>query len=364
MSAVNVTLKVYEDYKDPSDLHKYVETRNELVGSFEIGTVISNITLDDNEAKDMAKDFYTLVDDNLPLTVSNSTNVIKLYYSKAYRKEIYDLERNSLSDSVVNQDVDVLLKLIATTRGDIHRKIVNYLWYTDVDKADEEHLKLLCGLIGYKWVDSLGADKQRESIKFFLMLRRLRGTKFALKNLIRIFGQSADTLYQATDLSGVRIFDYTDGNTYNMFPGDIRIEIPDMSSILRNAIEEIKLMGTRLTFTYRISLSSSDDELGMKYREGIYLKLKLWNTPGFRGWDRQLATDLDRGWSTRLESIFCRQIIYYYRDVHNIVGTTNVLQEYSPAFTLVDFLSTPGQTNVRGIINNDSPILNNLVLYR
>lgn len=363
MSLVNVTLKVYEDYKDPTDRYKYTETKNESIGSFEVGTVISNITLTDDEAKEMSKDFYTLVNSNLPLTVSNSDTTIKLYYSKAYRVDIYNLERNSLSDSVVNEDVDVLLKLMATTRGDIYRKIVNYLWYTDVDKADEEHLRLLCGLIGYKWVDSLGADKQRESIKFFLMLRRLRGTKFALKNLIRIFGQSADTLYQATDLSGVRIFDYTDGNTYNMFPGDIRIEIPDMSSILRNAIEEIKLMGTRLTFTYRISLSSSDST-GMSYKEGIYLKLKLWNTPALVGWDRVITTDLERGWNTKLNSIFCNQIIYYYRDKHNIIANTDIKQEYSAPFTIVDFLSQPGLTNVRGIINNDSPILNELVLYR
>ena len=363
MSLVNVTLKVYEDYKDTSNPYKYIEKETTTIGSFEVGTVISNITIDPNEAEEMAKDFYTLVNSNLPLTVSNSDNIIKLYYSKAYREDIYKLEKSSISPSVMNDDIDVLLKLMATTRGDIYRKIANYLWYTDVDKADEEHLKLLCGLIGYKWVDSLGADKQRESIKFFLMLRRLRGTKFALKNLIRIFGQSADTLYQATDLSGVRIFDYTDGNTYNMFPGDIRIEIPDMSSILRNAIEEIKLMGTRLTFTYRISLSSSDST-GMSYKEGIYLKLKLWSTPAFRGWDKVLTTDLTRGWNTKLNSIFCNQIIYYYRDKYSIIANTDVKQEYSPAFTYIDFLSLPGQTNVRGVINNDSPILDDLVLYR
>ena len=365
MATVNVKLKVYQDSENSYEYSENTILSGSL-GDFEEGTVISktDVLINDEVAKGMQKALYTLVDSNLPLTVSNSNNEVRLYYSKAYREEIYKLEKSSLSESIVNPDIDVMLKLMATTRGDIYRKICNYLWYTDVDKADEEHLKLLCGLIGYKWVDSLSADKQRESIKFFLLLRRMRGTKFALKNLIRIFGQSSDTLYQATDLSGVLIYDYTDGNKYNMFPGDIRIEIPDMSSILRNAIEEIKLMGTRLTFAYRISLSTNDDTLGMKYKEGIYLKLKLCNRPGFRGWDKIILEDLPRSWGTRLSSIFCNQIIYYYRDTHTVIGTTDVTQRYSDPFVLIDFLSTPGQTNVRGIINNDSPILPDLMLYR
>lgn len=365
MSLVNIKARILVDNKDTNDRYKFVDYAEIDLGDFEEGAKIEAIYLGSDLAKELKSSMYSQYKADLPIVVAKDLEYISLYFSNIYRENIYKLERSSLSDSVVNDSVDVFLKLIAILEGDKYRDVSNVSDYINVDTIKGDYLKLLCSLIGYKWLETLPANKQRESIKYFLLLRRLRGTKFALKNLIKVFGQSAESLYQATDISSVRVFDYTDNNIYGMFPGDIRLEIPEMSDILRNAVEEVRPAGTRLMYTYRLEMNpGSGSSSSMSYRPDIYLKLILRNRPYYRGWTRVIGTDLPEGLDTPLESLFCNQIIYYYRDIHNVIGTTQVTQEHSEPFEYISFLSTPGQTNVRGVIYNDSPILNDLVLYR
>ena len=199
------------------------------------GKVGDIITADDIE--DMSTDMYFEARNNLPLTLtSNKTkNVIDIYYSRAYRNYMYYLAYNAITNNLITEDFDVFLKLVGVVYGDLYTLSRNIDDSINIDYVDEEHLRHLCKLIGYEWVEALTAEEQRESIKFYMYLRRMRGTSFGLKNLIRIFGQTAKSLYQASDNSGVRVMEYKEGNKYGLFPGDIRSEIPEMSNILRNA---------------------------------------------------------------------------------------------------------------------------------
>ena len=321
-----------------------------------IGDVIENID-------DVQTDFYFRAKDNLPITLTSneSKNVIDVYYTRAYRKYMYTLARNAITESLITDDVDVFLKLIGDIYGDLYTLSKNIDDSINIDYVDEEHLRHLCKLIGYEWVEALTAEEQRESIKFYMYLRRMRGTSFGLKNLIRIFGQTTKSLYQASDNSGVRVMEYKEGNKYGLFPGDIRIEIPEMSNILRNAAEDVKLMGTRLRFAYRIDIGTTNDDqyghkLGYYPAPAVTGNIHIWMQPDLKGWDSQLDIDQDKNNS--------QKIIYKYRDTFNIHGSTDFKKYYSKPFTDLWMFQEYGLQNVRGWLLDDGVIDENLYLYK
>lgn len=321
-----------------------------------IGDVIENID-------DVQTDFYFRAKDNLPITLTSneSKNIIDVYYTRAYRKYMYTLARNAITESLITDDVDVFLKLIGDIYGDLYTLSKNIDDSINIDYVDEEHLRHLCKLIGYEWVEALTAEEQRESIKFYMYLRRMRGTSFGLKNLIRIFGQTAKSLYQASDNSGVRVMEYKEGNKYGLFPGDIRIEIPEMSNILRNAAEDVKLMGTRLRFAYRIDIGTTNDDqyghkLGYYPAPAVTGNIHIWMQPDLKGWDSQLDIDQDKNNS--------QKIIYKYRDTFNIHGSTDFKKYYSKPFTDLWMFQEYGLQNVRGWLLDDGVIDENLYLYK
>lgn len=309
--------------------------------------------------------FYFKIKDNLPLTLTlkETNNVINVYYSAAYRQDIYDLSTSSITDSVSRGDASIFFKLLACIYGDLYIQAKNIDDVISIDKTNEKHLRHLAKLVNYPWSEALTADQQRESIKFYTMLRKMRGTNFAITNLIRIFGQSAETLYQPTDSTGVRIFEYYEGNNLGMFPGDIRVEIPEMSKILRDAIEDVKLMGTRLTFAYRLPIGTEyEDEYGVRrgyrYNVGFMGKITSWLQPGLTGWDKVINPD------EVLTDSFGNQLIYKYRDTHELRMGADVNQDYSKAYTDLWMFQEYGLHDVRGKVLNNGVIDENLFLYR
>lgn len=325
------------------------------------GKVGDIITADDIE--DMSTDMYFEARNNLPLTLtSNKTkNVIDIYYSRAYRNYMYYLAYNAITNNLITEDFDVFLKLIGVVYGDLYTLSRNIDDSINIDYVDEEHLRHLCKLIGYEWVEALTAEEQRESIKFYMYLRRMRGTSFGLKNLIRIFGQTTKSLYQASDNSGVRVMEYKKGNKYGLFPGDIRIEIPEMSNILRNAAEDVKLAGTRLRFAYRIDIGTTNDDqyghrLGYYPAPGVTGNIYIWLEPGLEGWDHELDIDVDKDKSSK--------VIYKYRDTYNFHPSTETRKYYSKPFTDLWMFQEYGLHNVRGWLLDDGVIDENLYLYK
>lgn len=315
------------------------------------------------EVDDIQTDFYFKAKDNLPLvlTTNESKNVIDIYYTRACRQYMYNLAHNAITESLITEDLDVFLKLIGVIYGDLYilsRSIDDAI---NIDYVDEEHLRHLCKLIGYKWVEALTADEQRESIKFYMYLRRMRGTSFGLKNLIRLFGQTTKSLYQASDNSGVRVMEYKDGNKYGLFPGDIRIEIPEMSNILRYAAEDVKLMGTRLRFAYRIDIGSTNDDqyghrLGYYPAPGVTGNIHILVQPSLSGWDHTLDINKDKDKSSK--------VIYKYRDTFNYHPSTSTKKYYSRPFTDLWMFQERGLQNVRGWVLNDGVIDEDLYLYK
>ena len=343
------------DCIDRENLSKFVLKDSDTLTGI-VGTTI-------DEVEDIMSGMYFRKSDNLPLTLTNneSTNVINIYYTRLFREYVYGLAKSSLSEDLITEDIDVFLKLIGVIYGDIYTIARNIDDAINIDYIDEEHLRHLCKLIGYRWEEALTADEQRESIKFYMYLRRMRGTKFGLKNLIRIFGQTTKSLYQASNNIGVRVFEYQEGNKYGLFPGDIRIEIPEMSRILRNAAEDVKLMGTRLRFAYRIDIGSTNKDiyghiLGYYPSPGDTGKIRIWVQPDLKGWDTEIDIDEDKENS--------QKFIYKYRDTFNIHGSTDIATYPVEPYTEMWMFQVAGLVNVRGHLLDDGVIDENLYLYK
>jgi hypothetical protein len=189
----------------------------------------------------------------------------------------------------------------------------------------------------------------------------MRGTSFGLKNLIRLFGQTTTSLYQASDNSGVRVMEYAENNNYGLYPGDIRIEIPEMSSILRNAASDVKLMGTRLRFAYRIDIGTTNNDqyghnLGYYPSPGVTSNIHIWLEPELKGWDHSIDINTDKDKSSK--------VIYKYRDTYNIHPSTSLKKYYSKPFSELWMFQEKGLTNVRGWLLDDGVIDENLYLYK
>lgn len=353
----NYTVNYWYDDQNEYKPFEYVLVKTE---TFE-GTIGDTI----ETVEDYSGLFYFKTKDNLPLTLvaNEKRNVINVYYTGAYRNFMYKLMSGSITQDVSRGDSDVFFRLLACLYGDLFMQAANINDVINIDETDEVHLRHLAKLVNYPWSEALTADQQRESIKFYILLRKMRGTSFALTNLIRIFGQKADTLYQPTDNTGVRIIEYYENNPFDLFPGDIRVEIPELSQILRDAIDDVKLMGTRLIFAYRIPVSTEyKDEYGVKrgyrFNVGFLGKITSWLQPGFRGWDKPIEFE------KKLNTGFDNKIIYKYRDTYKIHGSFDVVPSYSREYENLWLFQEYGLHDVRGVVLNDGVIDENLFLYR
>lgn len=357
MNEVKYRINYYYDNVDENDRYKFV-LKDTVVLTGVAGQEITAVP-------DKLDGFYFRTRDNLPKTLSlnESKNNINVYNSSAYREDIYKLSTESLTESVANGDANIFFKLLGCLYGDLYMQAKNIDDVINVDSVDEEHLRHLAKLVDYKWSEALTANEQRESIKFYTMLRRMRGTNFAITNLIRIFGQSAETLYQPSDNTGVRIIEYVECNDLGMFPGDIRVEIPEMSNILRGAIEEVKLMGTRLTFAYRLPISSEyvdeyGNQRGYRYSLGWLGKISYWYQPGLKGWDDYVQFD------RQLNENFGNKLIYKYRDDFKIHGSADLYVNSSTAYKDLWMFQVYGLRDIRGLVLDDGVIDETLFLYR
>lgn len=350
-------INYYYDNINKTDKYKYVLSKTvEMTGT--VGEIITSVT-------DYKDGFYFRTNDNLPFTLKDNQtkNVINIYYSSAYREEMYNLAKDSLNQNITDGDKEIFLKILGDVYGDLYLQARNINDVINIDKVDETHLKHLSKLVNYPWSDSLTANEQKESIKFYMQLRRMRGTKFAITNLIRIYGQPIDTIYQSTDRSGVRIIEYYEGNQYNMFPGDIRVEIPEMSNILRDAIEDVKLMGTRLVFTYRLpSTSDYTDENGILrgYRFNPYFlgKITTWYSPNLTGIDSIID------FTSKVLDKPDNKFIYKYRDSFSIHSSESLTQTKNVPYTDLWMFQEYGLKNIRGVLYNTGVIDENQFLYR
>ena len=139
-----------------------------------------------------------------------------------YRQKIYNYLKATLSPVMTDGDLNLVAQLISLVFGDLYMRTELLPWEIDVDKCSDENLRALSSNIGFIWNDRLTPEEQRESIKLFCLIRKYRGTKFGISNLIRVFGQTTKSLYSKNDLRGVEIVEYDDGSARstepNMYP--------------------------------------------------------------------------------------------------------------------------------------------------
>lgn len=191
--------------------------------------------------------------------LSNLDNVVMYQEVESFgtfRDDIYTWLKETLSPNLTRGDLDIIIRLMCYIFGDLTGLVDNLKDQIDADRSDEYYLKHLCSIIGYEWNEALTADQQRESIKLFIDLRRRRGSIWSIENLIRAFGQDANSYYSTSDLRGVKVIEYNpdqgEPDNNGLYHGDLLLEVPQFSSILRFAIDNIRLIGTRIIFSYMI----------------------------------------------------------------------------------------------------------------
>lgn len=193
-------------------------------------------------------------------TNNDDTSTFNFYiYAEAYkgfRDELYQWIKSTVSPNITEGDLDIIVMLMCYIFGDLSGLVYNLKAQIDPDLAEEAYLRHLGSVIGYEWNKGLSADEQREAMKLYIELQKKRGTDFSLKNLIAVFGQTRNSYYSTSDLRGVKItYGGKNGepvgtaDSNDLYPGDIEIELPQYSKILIDAIDNIRLIGTRIIFT-------------------------------------------------------------------------------------------------------------------
>lgn len=280
-----------------------------------------------------------------------------------YRQKIYDYLKSTLSMVITEDDLNIIVELIAMLFGDLYMRAKVLPWEINVDRCPDEHLQALSSIIGYRWNKGLIADQQRESIKLFCLIRRWRGTNFGLANLIRVFGQDVTSFYSSSDLRGVEIIEYGSGGIDtvepNMFPGDIKIRIPELSTILRDSIFDTKLAGTRLIFAYYIFMGV----YYMKIYPDFFYIISEWVSMITQGYDPQINLYGDQFLETRIDQVVNDQL------THPIIrgapiASIQVLTYYKEPWNDGFILNVPGLTNYRGFIEPEPIVQSEHVLYK
>lgn len=279
-----------------------------------------------------------------------------------FRQKIYDYLKLTLSAVLTAEDLNLVVLLIAELFGDLYMRAKVLPWEIDVDRCSDEHLKALSTIIGYKWNTGLTPDQQRESIKLFCLIRRWRGTNFGLANLIRVFGQDAKSFYSSSDLRGVEIIEYGSGGVEtmepNMFPGDIKIRIPELSKILRDSIFDTKLAGTRLIFVYYIFMGIYH----LKMYEDFYYIIHQWVSYITQGYDCRIDEYGPYFIDTKIDTCINDQL------THAVIGgkpiaSIQVLTYYKEAWNKGFILNVPGLTNYRGFVEPDPVVEPDHIFY-
>lgn len=280
-----------------------------------------------------------------------------------YRQKIYNYLKSTLSMVITEDDLNIIVELIAMLFGDLYMRAKVLPWEINVDRCPDEHLQALSSIIGYRWNKGLTADEQRESIKLFCLIRRWRGTNFGLANLIRVFGQDVNSFYSSSDLRGVEIIEYGSGGVDtvepNMYPGDIKIRIPELSTILRDSIFDTKLAGTRLIFAYYIFMGV----YYMKIYPDFFYIISEWVSMITQGYDPQINLYGDQFLETRIDQVVNDQL------THPIIrgapiASVQVLTYYKEPWNDGFILNVPGLTNYRGFIEPEPIVQSEHVLYK
>lgn len=282
-------------------------------------------------------------------------------YTK-YRADLYNYVKETLSPNLTHGDLDIIIQLMCYIFGDLTEAAYNIENQIDPDKADEYYLRHLCTVIGYEWNEALTTDQQREAIKMFISIRQRRGTRWSIENLVRVFGQDRKSFYSNSDLRGVRVVEFRDEDgtpdRNDLFPGDILLEVPQFSTILRDALDDIRLLGTRLIFCYMIYMGPFKPANSMDASRNI----DLFFDPAPTGYDPLVGTLGDLDEATRLvnilEWVLTHRVIGAKQNCSTIIYTSQK-DPFDKGFIWAP-VSTP---NYLGFLIDDETLKDDHVMY-
>lgn len=278
------------------------------------------------------------------------------------RINLYNYLKDNVPSFLTETDLNVFIELISYIFGDLIDNTDKMPWEIDIDKCSEENLVHLSKLVKYPWNNALTPEQQREIIKYWMLLKRNRGTAFSYINLIRLFGKDSTTYYSNADHSGVRIIEYDPNVThdYPLYPGDIRIEVPEMSTILRDALKDIQLMGTRIVFAFVLYLGAYNEQI----EPSVWYRIRKWiDTDLLRGWNPMIKNFGPQYEFTKVQTVYDWQLVHPSKS-NMMFASVSVLPRYRTPWNKGFIFNVPGLDNYKGILTEDGIINNTDILYK
>lgn len=278
------------------------------------------------------------------------------------RMNFYNYLKDNLPNYMTETDLNVFIQLIAYVFGDLIQAGSRLPDEIDIDNCSEENLVNLSKLVKYPWNNALTSEQQRETIKHWMLLKRNRGTNFSYINLIRLFGKDATTFYSNADHSGVRIIEYDPNVThdYELYPGDIRIEVPEMSTILRDALPDIQLMGTRIIFAFILYLGAYNEQMS----PSVWYRIKKWiGTDLLQGWNPMIKNFGPQYEFTKVQTVYDWQLVHPSKS-NKMFASVLVRTKYREPWVKGFIFNQPGLDNYKGILTADGVLTANAVLYK
>ena len=278
------------------------------------------------------------------------------------RQNFYAYLKDNIPEFFTETDLDVFIKLIAYIFGDLIDSTSKLPWQINVDLCTPENLRHLAYLVKYPWNNALTDEQQRETIKNWMLIKRNRGTAFSYINLIRLFGKESITYYSDSNHSGVKIIEYDPNVThdYPLFPGDIRIEVPEMSTILRDALKDVQLMGTRIVFAFMLYLGAYLEQM----TPSVWYDIKKWiSTDLLRGWNPMIKNYGPQYEFTKVQTVYDWQLCYPSKSA-GMYASVYLIPRYKAPWVKGFIFNVEGLENYRGILTTDGVLHANDILYK
>lgn len=278
------------------------------------------------------------------------------------RQNFYNYLKDNLPSFMTDSDLNVFVELISYVFGDLIQESAEIPMEIDIDLCSEENLRHLAELVKYPWNNALDSSQQRETIKYWMLIKRNRGTAFSYINLIRLFGKDSTTFYSSADHSGVRIVEYDPNvkHDYPLFPGDIRIEVPEMSTILRDSLKDIQLMGTRIVFAYVLYLGAYNEQMTPSF----WHRIRKWiKTDVLQGWNPMIKNYGPQYEYTKVQTVYDWQLVFPSRS-NEMFASVSIIPRYRTPWIKGFLFAEPGKDNYRGILTADGILKADDILYR
>lgn len=193
-------------------------------------------------------------DDSRRLDRTSVEKEFTLVVYSAYQWRVRDFINQNMPDNIKNnEELKVLLDLIAITFGDIWEDDEEIYTLVDVDDMPEEYLEPYGQSIGYTYDPYVASSLQRFYMKRYLKNQRWRGTLKSIKTVITSYAIDEESYFENDLLSNVKIYEYGDGQSYTPLegelwgPGAITIITPRPLYLLYDKLLEVLPGGVRLS---------------------------------------------------------------------------------------------------------------------